>query len=105
FDQAYKLELIDGISAPEVGIVRHGNFTDLCGYPHLDSTGGIGAFKLMSVAGAYWRGDEHRQMLQRIYGAAFPTQAALDDYLHRLEEAERRDHRRLGRHPQLLILH
>ncbi len=96
-DQPYKQELIDGIDAPDVGICRHGNFTDLCGYPHVESTGKVGAFKLMNVAGAYWRGDEHNQMLQRIYGVMFPTQAELDDYLHRLEEAERRDHRRLGR--------
>ncbi|HEX5371079.1 MAG TPA: threonine--tRNA ligase, partial [Dehalococcoidia bacterium] len=96
-DQPYKQELIDGIDAANVGICRHGNFTDLCGYPHVESTGKVGAFKLMNVAGAYWRGDEHKQMLQRIYGVMFPTQAELDDYLQRLEEAERRDHRRLGR--------
>ena len=95
--QPYKLEMIDGLPDPEVGICRHGDFTDLCGYAHVESTGKVGAFKLMSVAGAYWRGDEHRQMLQRIYGVMFATQAELDDYLHRLEEAERRDHRRLGR--------
>ena len=95
--QPYKLELIDGLPDPDVGICRHGDFTDLCGYAHVESTGKAGAFKLMSVAGAYWRGDEHRQMLQRIYGVMFATQAELDDYLHRLEEAERRDHRRLGR--------
>jgi threonyl-tRNA synthetase len=95
--QPYKLELIDGIADPNVGICKHGDFTDLCGYPHVESTGKVGAFKLTNVAGAYWRGDEHRQMLQRIYGVMFPTQSELDDYLHRLEEAERRDHRRLGR--------
>jgi threonyl-tRNA synthetase len=96
-DQPYKLELIDGIDAPEVGICKHGEFTDLCGYPHVESTGKVGAFKLTSVAGAYWRGDEHRAMLQRIYGVMFPTDAELADHLQRLEEAERRDHRRLGR--------
>ena len=96
-DQPYKLEMIDGIPAPQVGICRHGDFTDLCGYPHVASTGKVGAFKLMSVAGAYWRGDEHRQMLQRIYGVMFPTDEELAEHLHRLEEAERRDHRRLGR--------
>src|SRR5712691_5669073 len=89
-DQPYKLELIEGILEPQVGICKHGNFTDLCGYPHVESTGQVGAFKLMSVAGAYWRGDEHQPMLQRIYGIMFPTEAALADYLHRLEEAERR---------------
>jgi threonyl-tRNA synthetase len=95
--QPYKLELIDGIADANVGICKHGAFTDLCGYPHVETTGKVGAFKLMNVAGAYWRGDEHRQMLQRIYGVMFPTQAELDEHLHNLEEAERRDHRRLGR--------
>jgi threonyl-tRNA synthetase len=102
--QPYKLELIDGIEAPRVGICRHGNFTDLCGYPHVESTGKVGAFKLMSVAGAYWRGDEHRPMLQRIYGTMFPTQEELDEHLHRLEEAEKRDHRRLGRELDLFFV-
>jgi threonyl-tRNA synthetase len=103
-DQPYKLELIDGIPADHVGICKHGNFTDLCGYPHVESTGKVGAFKLMSVAGAYWRGDEHKPMLQRIYGVMFPTQAELDDYLHRLEEAEKRDHRRLGKELDLFFV-
>jgi threonyl-tRNA synthetase len=102
--QPYKQELIDGIDAAEVGICRHGDFTDLCGYPHVESTGKVGAFKLMNVAGAYWRGDEHNQMLQRIYGIMFPTQPELDDYLHRLEEAEKRDHRRLGRELDLFFV-
>jgi threonyl-tRNA synthetase len=102
--QPYKQELIDGIDAPEVGICRHGEFTDLCGYPHVESTGKVGAFKLMNVAGAYWRGDEHNQMLQRIYGVMFPTQAELDAYLVRLEEAEKRDHRRLGRELDLFFV-
>jgi threonyl-tRNA synthetase len=103
-DQPYKLELIDGIDAPEVGICKHGDFTDLCGYPHVESTGQVGEFKLTSVAGAYWRGDEHNQMLQRIYGVMFPTQTELDDYLQRLEEAEKRDHRRLGRELDLFFV-
>ena len=103
-DQPYKLELIEGIDAPSVGICKHGNFTDLCGYPHVESTGKVGEFKLTSVAGAYWRGDEHNAMLQRIYGVMFPTQAELDEYLHRLEEAERRDHRRLGRELDLFFV-
>ena len=102
-DQPYKLELIDAIDAPDVGICKHGDFTDLCGYPHVESTGQVGAFKLMSVAGAYWRGDEHNQMLQRIYGVMFPTQEELDGYLHRLEEAEKRDHRKLGRELDLFF--
>ncbi len=103
-DQPYKLELIDGIDASAVGICKHGDFTDLCGYPHVESTGQVGAFKLMSVAGAYWRGDEHNQMLQRIYGVMFPTQEELGDYLHRLEEAEKRDHRKLGRELDLFFV-
>jgi threonyl-tRNA synthetase len=103
-DQPYKLELIDGIDGPVVGICRHGDFTDLCGYPHVESTGKVGQFKLTNVAGAYWRGDEHNPMLQRIYGVMFPTQAELDDYLGRLEEAERRDHRRLGRELGLFVI-
>jgi threonyl-tRNA synthetase len=103
-DQPYKLELIDGIDAPDVGICKHGDFTDLCGYPHVESTGKVGEFKLMNVAGAYWRGDEHNQMLQRIYGVMFPSQEELDDYLHRLEEAEKRDHRKLGRDLDLFFV-
>jgi threonyl-tRNA synthetase len=103
-DQPYKQELIDGIDAPNVGICKHGDFTDLCGYPHVESTGKVGAFKLTSVAGAYWRGDEHNQMLQRIYGVMFPTQAELDDYLAKLEEAEKRDHRKLGRELELFFV-
>jgi threonyl-tRNA synthetase len=103
-DQPYKLELIDGLDGPVVGICRHGDFTDLCGYPHVESTGKVGQFKLTNVAGAYWRGDEHNLMLQRIYGVMFPTEAELQDYLHRLEEAERRDHRRLGRELGLFVI-
>src|SRR5262249_28107739 len=103
-NQPYKLELIDGIPDDEVGICKHGDFTDLCGYPHVERTGEVGPFKLMSVAGAYWRGDEKRPMLQRIYGAAFPTQDELDNHLHMLEEAERRDHRRLGRELDLFFV-
>src|SRR5579875_3381159 len=95
--QPYKVELIDSIPEERVGIYQQNNFIDLCRGPHVASTGQIGPFKLLSVAGAYWRGDEHRPMLQRIYGTAFPTQAELDAYLARLEEAARRDHRRLGR--------
>ena len=103
-DQPYKLELIEGIDALNVGICRHGDFTDLCGYPHVESTGKVGAFKLTNVAGAYWRGDEHNAMLQRIYGVMFPTQEELEQHLQRLEEAERRDHRRLGRELDLFFV-
>jgi threonyl-tRNA synthetase len=95
--QPYKLELIDGIGASTVSLFRHGPFLDLCEGPHVPSTGHIPPFKLMSIAGAYWRGDEHRPMLQRIYGALFETQEELDEHLEMLEEARRRDHRRLGR--------
>jgi threonyl-tRNA synthetase len=95
--QPYKVELIDHLAEPEVGIYQQNNFIDLCRGPHVPSTGHIGPFKLLNVAGAYWRGDEHRPMLQRIYGTAFPTQAELDAYLDRQEEAARRDHRKLGR--------
>ncbi|MFZ1416675.1 MAG: threonine--tRNA ligase [Defluviicoccus sp.] len=95
----YKAEIVADIPAGEpITIYRQGNWLDLCRGPHLASTGRLGtAFKLTKVAGAYWRGDSRNPMLQRIYGTAWPTKAALDAYLHMLEEAERRDHRRLGR--------
>ncbi|MBC7347024.1 MAG: threonine--tRNA ligase, partial [Clostridia bacterium] len=96
----YKLELLDDLPEGEtVSVYRQGDFVDLCLGPHLPSTGYIGAVKLLSVAGAYWRGLETREMLQRIYGISFPQASALEAYLARLEEAKRRDHRRLG--PQL----
>jgi len=103
--QPYKLELIDDIEDDEVSLYQHGDFTDLCAGPHVARTGEIKAFKLTSVAGAYWRGDEKRPMLQRIYGALFETQAELDEYLQRIEEAQRRDHRRLGRELDLFSFH
>ncbi|CAI8054840.1 Threonine--tRNA ligase [Geodia barretti] len=93
-----KLEIINEIPEDEaISTYKHGAFEDLCAGPHVESTGKIPAFKLLSVAGAYWRGDEKRPMLQRIYGTAFESQDALDEHLHRLEEARRRDHRLLGR--------
>src|SRR5690349_7596933 len=114
-DQPYKREIIERVregastdveaSEVEVGDTvsvyrnpRDGEtpFVDLCRGPHVPSTGRLGAFKLTKVAGAYWRGDEHRPMLQRIYGTAWESKQALDDHLHRMAEAERRDHRRLG---------
>lgn len=104
-EQPYKLELIEGIEDETVSIYRHASFTDLCSGPHVPTTGQIGAFKLTSVAGAYWRGDEHRPMLQRIYGALFETEEELADYLRRQEEAQRRDHRRLGRELDLFSFH
>ncbi|MGD8238685.1 MAG: threonine--tRNA ligase [Armatimonadota bacterium] len=93
----YKVELLDEVEDERVTLYRQGDFVDLCRGPHLPSTAGLGAFKLLSLAGAYWRGDERRPMLQRIYGTAHPRHKDLDEHLHRLEEARRRDHRRLGR--------
>jgi len=95
----YKVELLQDLPADvkTVSLYRQGNYTDLCRGPHLPSTGMIKAFKLTSVAGAYWRGDEKNKMLQRIYGIGFATPKELEDYLHFIEEAKRRDHRRLGR--------
>ena len=105
-DEPYKLELIEDLPQDEVvSVYRQGEFVDLCRGPHLASTGEIRAFKLLNVAGAYWRGDEKRKMLQRIYGTAFPTEAGLQAYLHVLEEAERRDHRKLGKELDLFSLH
>ena len=103
--QPYKLELIDEIEDETVGHFRHGEFQDLCRGGHTERTGQIGAFKLTHVAGAYWRGDEHNAMLQRVYGALYPTQEELDAYLASVEEAERRDHRRLGRELDLFSMH
>jgi threonyl-tRNA synthetase len=97
-DNPYKIELIEGLPQDEIiTTYQQGEFVDLCRGPHVPSTAEIGPFKLLSIAGAYWRGDEKRPMLQRIYGTAWPTQDALDGHLTRLEEAQRRDHRRLGR--------
>ena len=97
-DNPYKVEIIRALSDDStISTYSQGDFVDLCKGPHVASTADIGPFKLLSVAGAYWRGDERRPMLQRIYGTAWPTQQELDDYLFRLEEAQRRDHRRLGR--------
>ena len=105
-DQPYKLEIIDAISDDEaLSIYRHGNFIDLCQGPHIENTRDIAAMKLLNVAGAYWRGDETRPMLQRIYGTAFESQNYLDDHLNRLEEAEKRDHRILGRQLDLFTIH
>ena len=105
-DEPLKLEIIHEIPDDEpITTYKHGAFEDLCAGPHVDSTGGIPAFKLLSVAGAYWRGDENRESLQRIYGTAFESQEALDEHLHRLEEARRRDHRILGRDLDLFSIH
>jgi threonyl-tRNA synthetase len=103
--QPYKLELIDEITDTSVTIYKQGSFTDLCRGPHLASTGEVKAFKLTHIAGAYWRGDEKRPMLQRIYGVAFKSQEELDDYLSRQAEATKRDHRKLGKELDLFSTH
>lgn len=97
-DQPYKLELIDELPEDEeISFYTSGSFTDLCRGPHVDDTGALGHFKLTKLAGAYWHGDSDRPMLQRIYGTAWEDDAQLDEYLTRMEEAEKRDHRKLGR--------
>lgn len=104
-DQPYKLELIEELPADEpISIYTEGEFVDLCRGPHVPTTGKLKAFKLLSVAGAYWRGDEHRPMLQRIYGTAFATEKELKEHLEHLEEAEKRDHRKLGRELDLFTI-
>ena len=105
-DQPYKIELIEGLPEDAViSIYRHDEFVDLCQSPHVRGTSDIPAMKLLSVAGAYWRGDEKRPMLQRIYGTAFQSEQELAEHLERLEEAERRDHRTLGRQLNLFSIH
>jgi threonyl-tRNA synthetase len=103
--QPYKLELIDEIPDEKVSLYKEGSFLDLCRGPHVASTGEIGAFKLLSIAGAYWRGDEKRPMLQRVYGVAFDSEEALAEHLKKLDEAARRDHRKLGKELDLFSLH
>ncbi|MBI1922379.1 MAG: threonine--tRNA ligase [Geobacter sp.] len=95
--ETYKVELIEALGADNVSLYRQGDFLDLCRGPHLPSTANCKAFKLTSIAGAYWRGDEKNKMLQRVYGTAFPDKKQLDEYLERLEEAKRRDHRKLAK--------
>jgi threonyl-tRNA synthetase len=113
-DQPYKVEILDDLRSaaaaknepePEVSTFEHGPFIDLCRGPHVESTGKIGPFKLLAVSGAYWRGDQKRQPLQRIYGTVWSTQEELDHYLWRREEAKRRDHRRLGVQLDLFSFH
>ena len=94
--EPFKLEILADLEDGSISLYRQGEFVDLCRGPHVPSTGYIKAFKLLSVAGAYWRGDSARPMLQRLYGTSFPKKSDLDAYLHRLEEAARRDHRKLG---------
>ena len=103
-DQKFKLEHIDDLADGEISIYRHGSFVDLCAGPHVPRAGKIGAFKLMKLAGAYWRADASREQLQRLYGTAFFKKAELDEYLHNLEEAEKRDHRKIGREMDLFMM-
>ncbi len=103
--QPYKLELIGEIPDEKLSVYRQGSFVDLCRGPHVITTGEISAFKLVNIAGAYWRGDESRPMLQRIYGVAFETGEALAEHLKRIDEAARNDHRKLGRELDLFSMH
>lgn len=102
--ETYKQEIISEIPEEKVSIYKEDGFIDLCRGPHLPSTGWIKAFKLTGIAGAYWRGSEKNKMLQRIYGTAFPIKKELDDYLYRIEEAKKRDHRKLGRELDLFSI-
>ena len=105
-NEDYKVELIRDL--PEDAVIsfyQQGDFVDLCAGPHMESTGQIKAVKLQSIAGAYWRGDSSKKMLQRIYGTSFPTQAELDEYIERLEEAKKRDHRKIGKEMDLFALY
>jgi len=106
-DDEYKLELIDGLDGDKeiISIYGEGKFTDLCTGPHIPSTGLIKYFKLISVSGSYWRGDENNKQMQRIYGISFPKQKMLDEYLNILEEAKKRDHRKLGKQLDLFSIH
>jgi len=113
-DQPFKLEILDDLAAkakaegtpmPPTSVYEHGSFVDLCKGPHVESTGKIGPFKLLAVAGAYWRGDEKRPMLQRIYGTVWSTQEELDQYVWRRAEAKKRDHRKLGVQLDLYSFH
>src|SRR5262249_25659266 len=106
-DEPFKLEILRDLprDVTSVSFYRQGDFVDLCRGPHIPSTAHLKFFKLLSTSGAYWRGDERRPMLQRIYGTAWFTQAELDLHLWRLEEAKRRDHRKLGRELGLFEFH
>ncbi len=103
-DEIYKLELLENIEGP-TSMYRQGEWQDLCRGPHVPNTGILKAFKILSVAGAYWRGDEKNKMLQRIYAVSFPKKSMLDEYLHLLEEAQKRDHRKLGKELDLFSFH
>jgi threonyl-tRNA synthetase len=103
-DESYKVQLIKDLQDDEISVYRNGDFADLCRGPHVPSTGYIRSFKLLSVAGAYWRGDVNEAMLSRIYGISFPDEAQLNDYLMRIEEAKKRDHRKLGTELELFSI-
>ncbi|MBI4594587.1 MAG: threonine--tRNA ligase, partial [Candidatus Rokubacteria bacterium] len=103
--EPFKVEILEGIEAPRVSVYQQGEFIDLCRGPHLPSTKGVRFFKLLSASGAYWRGSEKNPMLQRIYGTAWLSQEELDRHLWRLEEAKKRDHRKLGRELDLFVFH
>ncbi|UCG92892.1 MAG: threonine--tRNA ligase [candidate division WOR-3 bacterium] len=102
--ESYKIELINEIPEEKISLYRNGDFTDLCRGPHVPKTGFIGVFKLLSLAGAYWRGDVQQKMLSRIYGVSFPTEEELADYLEKIEEAKKRDHRKLGTELELFSI-
>jgi len=113
-DQPFKVEILDDLAAkaktdgspmPPTTVYEHGPFVDLCRGPHVESTGKIGPFKLLAVSGAYWRGDQKRPALQRIYGTVWSTQEQLDTHLWRREEAKKRDHRKLGLQLDLFSFH
>lgn len=104
-NEPYKVELIKDLPEGEViSFYKQGDFTDLCAGPHMESTGQIKAYKLQSVAGAYWRGDSNNKMLQRIYGTSFPSQEELKEYLDKIEEAKKRDHRKIGKEMELFMV-
>lgn len=103
--EKYKVEILEGIEDDKVTLYKHDNFIDLCRGPHLARTGMVKVFKLLNTAGAYWHGDEKNKMLQRIYGTAYETQEELSIHLNRIEEAQKRDHRKLGRELDLFSLH
>src|SRR5690606_114673 len=100
-DDPYKIELINDLADGTITFYQQGNFVDLCRGPHIPNTGPIKAIKLLNVAGAYWRGNEKNKMLTRVYGITFPKQKELEEYLHVLEEAKKRDHRKLGKELEL----
>ena len=105
-DEPYKQELINDLAdGEEISFYKQGDFTDLCAGPHLESTGKVKTIKILSSSGAYWRGDEHNKMLQRVYGISFPKASMLEDYMKYLEEIKERDHRRIGKEQELFMTH